>query len=586
MFNELEPIRFPAKYIAELFRETEWDPRLSTPIDDTAGVANMFSFSVAPLIEDPSNYWIAWGGFFDNYVGLGVQIFLDTFLTQVENLNACINTINSYFVDETENIVHINIPRPPWQYSRLNASLSINEMSTFSTAPKNENNPSDIFYGVVQCLPRMRPPSVRNQLSDAISGIVVYNSFDIEIDNADGLFDAMDIIQYFNTPMQIRKSTENAQTLTAFNVIRFGLVTDIDVSAESLRITGVDQFYRMEGSVCRRISLDEFPNATDNIDEEIPIGWGALSGVELLFLYESGGTYYYIALDKNWITSVSAAYDSGGVSRAFSFNSGTGVISSTFELETADIVGRVDNRIGKIIIELLQEFENIDYVYGIWDIVETDKYLDICASINLYIDSGSTKDAIESTLKNDIAFLIQKNNKLLSIRQWGQEYNVWQINDWLLTQKPEKDFKTASKYYASSVQVNYSGGIYVDTTREAELFSEYRRKNTAVLDTFLNDEESAESLAQRFLERFGEVRETVQAGYGVDTFEINLLDTVITEISMNNRQFSQYSKFVVTEIDPGQDTIRMEGVGVYDILTFDGFDATLENFYLWGVQDE
>jgi hypothetical protein len=582
MFTVLEPIQEQAKYIAELFVETEWDPRLAIPDDVIAGHGNMSAFSVAPLITDPSNYWIAWGGFFDNYVGLGIQIFLNQFLETVVDLNSCINTANSFYIDEATNMVYMNTTYAPWLYLSLNAALSINEMSTFSSAPKDENNLSDIFYGVVQALPRLRPPSIQNKLSDAISGLVLYNSFTFDVDNTDGLFDAMDIIEYFNTPTQVRKTTEAADSLINFNIIRKGLVTDIDVSADSMRVTGVDVVYRMEQQVCRRVSTEEFPLATENIDKQIPIGWGNFTGKDLLKLWDDAGTNYYITLDKNFITSVSACYDSDGVSRAFNFDSGTGIIDSTFDLSTADFVGRTDSRIAVVIKELLEEYENIPFTAGLWDIVETERYIDISPEVNLYADSGKVKDVIQAALKNDIAFLIQKNNGLLSLRRWGLEYEVWQIDNWLLTQRPEKNFENASRYYCSSVQVDYSGGQVLDDSRESELFSQFRRSFTANLVTVLEDETEAEDLAARFLDRFGDVRETIKAGYGVDTYQVNLLDTIITEINFNDRQFSEYSEFIVIEADPAQDKVVLEGTKITNILTFDGNDATLDN-NLWSV---
>jgi hypothetical protein len=69
----------------------------------------------------------------------------------------------------------------------------------------------------------------------------------------------------------------------------------------------------------------------------------------------------------------------------------------------------------------------------------------------------------------------------------------------------------------------------------------------------------AENLAARFLERFGEVRETLKVGVGVDTYKVNLLDTIKYNCKINNRQFASYQNWIVKECDPGQDTLTIEG---------------------------
>ena len=68
-------------------------------------------------------------------------------------------------------------------------------------------------------------------------------------------------------------------------------------------------------------------------------------------------------------------------------------------------------------------------------------------------------------------------------------------------------------------------------------------------------------------------------GLGADTFEINLLDTVIFEPTINDREFSTWSQWIVKECDPGQDVIKMEGLEKFYPLTFDSQPA-----YIDGVQ--
>ena len=557
---DLTAMQNPAKYITQLFRETDFDPRSALSVDGCAGIKDIYALSIAPLVTDPENYWIEWGGYFDNPIGFGWQVYLQFFLTQADSFNAMIAGLGSFYVDVTNNLIYIHSELPLWLYFLRDVALYSDDSSAFSTAVKNESNPSDVYYGLVKSLSIMAIPSFSSELSNVIGGVIKYDKFSITLFNQDGYFDSRDIINYFNTPIRVLKSTNNAQTLSEFKKIRSGVIDDISVSFESVQISGSDTVYQMSNSVCRTISTEEFPYADENIGANIPIGWGLLRDVELTLLWESGGTYYYLALDKDWITDVSTCYDDDGVSRAFSFNSITGVISSSYELATANVTGRTDRRIGTIIKELLVEFESFPFVDGVWDVEETQSYIDISADINFYVNDGTTKTAIENVLKNDIAFLIQKTNGLLTIRRWGEIYDVFNIPSWTITEKPLKDFADAYKYYCSSVRISYYNGSVLDDSMEAELYELYRKRYRANLSTVLRYAVDTEDLAERFLDRFANVKETLTVGFGCDTYQINLLDRINVVLEINGRKFSDYTSWTVKKINPGQDQVTLEAI--------------------------
>lgn len=552
--------RNPAKYAVQLFRKYGFEPKIAIPDDVCAGDKDIYAIYTGALVTDPSNYWIAWGGYFDNPVGLGFQMYFSQFLVQTETYAALVAVENTFYIDTTNEIVYIHIPIPPWMYFDRYTEMYTDENSAFTSAPKDERNLSDHMYGVAKARPIMVVPSFSSDLSDAISGITSYNNFSISLRNQDGYFDTQNLEDYFNTPVRVLKTTNNAQTFSAFNKIRSGVVSDISVTYDSVVVQGSDELYQMKNNVCRAITTDEFASATQNINGNIPIGWGTLSGIKLIHLWTTGGTYYYIALDRSYVTAVSACYDKDGVSRAFSFTATTGIISSSYELSTADVTGRTDSRIGKIVTELLTEFESLPYVDGLWDVTETDAYIALSAQIDLYISSGTTKAAVENALKNDIAFLIQKNNGMLSIRQWGQTYDVFNIPSWVTTGKPSKNFKDAYKYYCSSVKVEYSGGTVLNNANEEALYLDYKKIYRAPLSTVLHYEADAQDLATRFMTRFGGYRETVNAAFGVDTWQINLLDTVNYDPTINGREYSKYTSFIVKKINPGQDMLELEGI--------------------------
>ncbi len=589
------------KYIAELFQTNQWSPKLAIADGVYSRQYNIYAFSVAPLVTvetDPTNYWIVWGGYFDNPVGYGLQVYMGQFLTEVFLPANLIATENSFYIDEANNICYMNIPQNPWRYFTEYASVYANVSSTFASAPKNENNPSDIWYDITRAEPRLEIPSVENGLNDVISGVSVYNGFSITVDNHDGLYDGMEILNYFNTPLQVSKSSTNAQTISAFERIRYGIVSDINVAFEKMVITAEDTFYVMVKEYCRKFSADEFANIeAGTINDDIPVGWGALEGVEPIEVDKDTADpplwIDYIALDKSHITSVQGVYDKDGNSLTYTFTALTGIIRVTeldvdgevIEAEYMNVTGKTACSIGEIVIDALDYNENISYTEGIWDVTETDLYLTYCPDVSIYFDGGTTRELLEKVLKNDMAYLIQKNDGRLTLRRWGQVYNNHQFESWVVTQKPKKNFKDATKYFCSTSKVLYdkfesTGNYqmsYLNDADERVIFQKTRKSYQADFETDFRTATPAQDLALRVIERFGTVRETVEIGLGVDTFEIDLLDTVDIIMTVNDRQFSPYFRWVVKKCDPGQDVLTMEGQEIFNFLTFDSIPASLDD---------
>lgn len=599
-------IRQPAKYIAELFRPFDFDPRVALADSEYSRVNNIFQFSIAEQITDPSNYWITWGGTFDNFDdGYGIQIFFEGFLIEVFSSAAMVLTENSFWINKVDDSVYIHLPRNPWQYSRYKVKFFTNNDSVYASGPKDENNLSDNIYDGIKVETRLSVPSIQNKLSNLVSGIRFYNEFQISIDNTDGKYDgnsSFEILDFFNTPIQISKTVDNAQSIEDFNRIQKGVISNIDIEFDGdMTVHAGDTLYNLNRSVCQKFSIDDYPNAPDStIGKDIPVAWGPVTGVELFKIDQDTSdpsTWIdYIAIDKAYINEVFFVYDSDGNSLTHTFNSTTGVIRVTevddsgevIDGESADIFGipfyAGDNNIGIIIINILRDVENIQFIEGIWDVDETRDYINICADIGYYFKGGPTRKLVEEVLKNDNAFLIQKVDGRLTLRQWGQEYDTHEIDSWPITQKPSKDFEEAWKYYCSTVKILSAKNqkedtyqkTYVNDFSELEIAYDYNRSFTAEFETDLIDDDEIEDFAQRLLNHFGTVRETLGIGVGVDTFEINLLDTVSLSVIINGRQFSKFSTWIVKGINPGQDEIIIEDKDSEFILTFQGDNATLD----------
>lgn len=590
-----ERIRNPIKYIAEIFRKNDWDPRLAIADNVYSRQYNIYAFSVAELITDSSNYWITWGGWFDNPDVISLQIIMNLFLTQTSSGAVMIGTVNSYYIDTVNKLAYMHLSINPWRYFQEYAKLYSSHETTYSTAPKDEANPSDIKYGITPAPPVMDVPSLQNELNDVISGIAIFSNaaFSIKLWNDDGRFDGMDITSLFNTPIKISKSSSDPQYIEDFDQVRYGLIEDINTEADSIVIYGQDMLYLMETEVCPKFTTDEFPDIDDgDVNEDIPIAWGAHTGVEPIEVDRDTAdpcTWIdYIALDKDYITSVQGVYDEDGNSLTYTFNSATGVIRVTsvdedgeaIEASYANVTGKTDNNLAEIIISILQRKERLPYIEGVWDITEVEAYKAIAPSIALYFDGGDTRSLIAAALKNDIAFLIQKNDGRLTLRRWGVSYAIHNIPSWLILEPPKKNFTDAKENYCSSVKINYSKfhkdnyyqSNYLDDSSESDIFQEYNKTRRASFDTDLESASDAENLAARLLDRFGVVRETVEVAVGVNTFDINLLDTVMIDVAYGNpaRQFSEFGEWIVKKADPGQDVITLEGVGVIKSMTLDG----------------
>ena len=594
-----DPIRQPMKYIAELFQPNQWSPKLAIADNTYSRQYNIYAFSIAPLVTDPTNYWIVWGGTFDNPVTGSLQIYMSGFLTEVFLPSNLLVTDNSFYVDDSTNVCYMNLPQNPWRYFTEYASIYGNFLSTFATSPKDETNLSDVYYDNTKIDVRMKVPSMESTLNDVISGVVVYDTFSIQVDNSDGAYDGLNILSYFNTPLQVSKSDSNPQHIYDFDRIRYGIVSDVKVEFNNLTIEAADQLYMMNKEYCKKFNTTDYPNISDSdVNSDIPVGWGVLYGIEPIEVSKDTAdpaTWIdYIALDPDYITAVSGVYDKDGNSLTHTFTASTGIIRVTsvdgdgevIEAEYMNVTGKTDCNIAEILTFALEANESLTYIEGIWDLTETNSYLAICPDVSVYFDGGTTKELVETVLKNDMAYLIQKNDGRLTIRRWGETYTNHQIESWTITDKPKKNFEDATKYFCSSVKIdynqNYNGDYfqnsYLYDTDEREIFGKFRKSYLATFETGLNNSTDALDLSERLIERFGNIRETVELSLGVNTFDINLLDTIEIEIQLGNpaREFSPYSKWIVKGINPGQDEFTVEGIEIYNPLTFDGLPATLD----------
>jgi hypothetical protein len=290
------------------------------------------------------------------------------------------------------------------------------------------------------------------------------------------------------------------------------------------------------------------------IDEEITVNLQKSADMPVRFLA------------AEYITRIHGVYDREDNPLDFTLNGL--VITAPREADYAVVEGYANNRLGDIVIHLISIKGGVLYTNTFWDVAETDAYRNTSPRLNIAIKSGTVRSAINEVLKSDMVFLIQKNNARFTLRSWGKQYGVFNIDEYLITQEPSKNWKDAQKYWFSSCVVKYSkndrtGGfdnqIFLKD-KENDIQEKYNKKTTAEFETRLTRAEDARNLAARLAARFNYLKETVTIGVGKDTSEINQLDTVMITISVNDRLYSHVKKWIVKEIDPAQDKMTLEAV--------------------------
>jgi hypothetical protein len=267
------------------------------------------------------------------------------------------------------------------------------------------------------------------------------------------------------------------------------------------------------------------------------------------------------------ITSVSAVYDKDG-NQITNIDFTNGIITTDKEAEYAVVTGNTNNKIGEIIINIIENKTDISYIDSFWDIFETNKYINNSPVVNIAFTGGMVKDAVRNALMSDMVFLIQKNNGKFTLRQWGETYNIFNVKNWEITKFPVKDYNEAQKNYLSScfIQYNYNfndesySNVLLYNTDEDKAETTYSKLVRKEFKTYLTNETDAFNLGKKLSDRFSILRETIQVGLGYNTSEINLLDTIELEVIINNRKFSKYTQWTVREIDPAQDVLTLEPV--------------------------
>jgi len=450
----------------------------------------------------------------------------------------------------------------------------------FLSAPLDPLNPAGNNLCGKPLSVRLAVPDFTVKLSEAISGVILHQTFSLTLANTDGFFDGYGMDDLFNVPVRIKKATVENPGMDDFIEIRRGLVETVRKTLECMEITATDKLRSFEEPVCdvfRKGDFDDIDIDDEIIGREKPVIYGEVITDGIMIKDNSEAAEprdrfiaYYIAEN---VRRVRDLYDREGKPITYhDYNAEKGILrlpepvnSPLRELGSLKAFGG-PNTIGRVITDLLERKSGFRYNAANFDMEETNNYRERSAPINIKFTGGEVKQAVETCLKSDMAYLIQKNDGRLTVRRYRGGYAKHDIPAWALTQKPAKDYDFAQKMFFSSCVVRYDYDYIQGQHRHAHLNDKdeanqvYDKIFRMFFETYLSMPENATGLSDLLSGRFNRLHETVRLGVGVDTAGMNLLDTVRFEggIDVNGRKFSRCENWVIREINPSQDKLVLE----------------------------
>ena len=514
-----------------------------------------------------SSWWTDWGGWYDTFVGSDIAVrYGDVYLRRMDTFDDMMAYGFSLFV--VDGIAYFNIPtKHPWFYPEY--FTDFRRVLHIVSTVLDPGNPSNNLINNANALTRLEPPNANMKLSNNHNGVALRQDFNVGLINNDGYFDDCDEWNMFNTPVRLLKTTKRKPEYADFRSIRDGYIETTKTDMGGFSITVADRFRMLNEPACDVVERGMF--GIYDIDEialgkNVPRVYGRarvrllrLTGSVFLVGHGARGTARVLDRDGNFL--VSAGVDNGVVNVGFAHRD---------RAAWAVVDGVPENRLGEIIKDLMFERSGIPFLETFWNLEETADYVErLSPRINAVISRGGVAQAIGDLLGSQMAFLIQQTDGRFTIRQFGESYATHEIPAAMLTKKPVKDYARATENYFSSCVINYwtdenmDGGVYSSLLydeREERANARYKKRVRKEFNTDLTNEADALAFARLLSDRYTTLRQNVRVAVGVDTSHMNLLDTVVMEIGVNGRKLSNATKFVITELDPAQDTLVLEEI--------------------------
>lgn len=557
-------------YLAEINARAAYKPVIATPVD---WISRRYDVYYITLFKTRGEtYWTAWGGSYDTLETSRVEIYITDWLQKAANFDDMADTPFLCFIDEGR--LYFNAPKHPWLYNLF--ELQLVRATGFLHTAKNSENPSDCYIENDYLPALLDKPSDDRKLSDPLHNAQLYLTFSITIEN-DGRFDLIDPAMYFNGPARLYKTTKDNPRYEDFVLIRTGNVENVSADDKKVTFSCAESFRALTQNACGTLEKDGFdkPLIDGAEGKSLPMVFGTVE-IALIKVYEypdpdppeedaegnkiEGDAEYVCA---EYTLSVQGVYDGDGAALAFTRNGL--IITASKKASYAKITGYAENRIGYIVTQIIERRAGIRYIPTFWDIAETNLYRDASPRLDIAITGGTVRSAVDSVIKSDLVFLVQKNNALFTLRSRDRQYAVHSFESWTITQQPKMNWNDAQKYFFSSCVVkfrkNARTGEFLDQYFNADFENgaeeRYNKKAAAEFETCLSNAADAKVLGDRLAERFTTLRAQMTIGVGKDTSGINLLDTVLIAPEVNGRTYSENNRWRVTGINPAQDTMTL-----------------------------
>jgi len=528
----------------------------------TNRIKNFQIFEIDIRVPDENSYWVtAFGGNMDNYRGNDLELYYDGHYLQHVNLESL--TSIEYSMHNDNGIILVNIPLQYWFYNT--PETSYRELEMFTSSVINPSEPSNIQLGLDIAQTRLQLPSFTVKLSDNFNGVSLNQGFSVNLMNNDGYFDDDDYWILFNTPLSLKKSTVDVPTYNDFKRIRSGLIDSVFTSFDGYQINVADKFNSLDNPVCKIIESNAFAGLTvddSTVGKSLPLLYG-YGWVKLMKIDDA----HYCAAEK--ITTLYKLIDKDGNEIDVTGRLSNNVITvpTDSKPDSAYIRGHSTDKMGDIIIDLMTR-ANLPYYSTYWDINETDGYKNSSSRVNFLITSGSIKKAIQDLLANDMAYLLQKPDDRFTIRKYGETYGTHRVSPKMITKPPEKDYSKSQENYFSSCVIEYAPNNSANMSSEPsfllfngneyEAKKKYKRNVQQSFKTNLRYENDVRNFGKLLSDRYSFLKQKIKLPIGIDASQMELLDTVVIDLSVNGRRFSNKTKYIITEINPAQDILTLE----------------------------
>jgi len=529
---------------------------LPTPSNEYPKHYDIYEINISQPPEQ--SWWTDWGGYYNNFVGTQIELYYEQYLTRTNSLSELFNMPFSIFLRD-DLVALINIPRHPWLYPDY--ATEGEEVLPFLSSALNPDNPSFNIVRGMNAPVKLEIPNFSIKLSDNINGIVLNQGFSVSLFNNNGYFDDMNLWNLFNKPLHLKKATVENPEYADFKTIRNGLVENTATTLDSININVSDRFRAMGEPACEVIQQRMFPGIIieeRNLNKNIPVVYGR-NTITLQKLNETN----YIA--GEYISEVIGVFDRDGNNLSFTFNPVNNVITSSNNAYSAIVVGYTENKIGSIIADLVTRKTDIQFNNTNWNLDEVNQYIGNSYPVNIVINRGDVRRAIQSVLTNDMAFFIQQMDGRFTVRRYGAEYKKHTIPSWAITQTPRRTNDSAQENFFSSCVINYSFkgeafNSYLFDERENQAENDYKRRVLRTFDTGLIYGSDARDLAVLLSDRFTTIKQTIRLAIGFDTSSFELLDTIEVDLKINSRKFNDVPQYFIKEINPAQDILVIEEI--------------------------